>query len=311
MTEENRNATASGLLGLVDGSAPATTRRFHVVLDENAVVQLDDLVTSRQTLANGIELVHYGIVVEGSGEIEGAELPSDTYRISGAGTMPGLTSRRIEVQTLRTIPELWMPPEPGAVVERAVGSARDDALFLDQMELPLTVGHDQDHQPIVADFAFVNGEKGGHVSISGVSGVATKTSYALFLLYMLFETEEGRRLLGHNAANTRSIVFNVKGEDLLHLDRPNAKLGQIDGALDGWKALGVDSPGPFKRVRLFAPRAARSKPGSLSTDVVSRDSKDLVVYGWAPADFIREELLRFCFAGGRLGSGCDADGVTR
>ena len=54
----------------------------------------------------------------------------------------------------------------------------------------------------MADFAFLNGEKGGHVSISGVSGVATKTSYALFLLYMLFETEQGRRLLGERTRRT-------------------------------------------------------------------------------------------------------------
>ena len=61
------------------------------------------------------------------------------------------------------------------------------------------------------------GTWGAHVNISGISGVATKTSYAMFLLHSLFEGGA----LGMEAANTRSIIFNVKGEDLLFLDRPN------------------------------------------------------------------------------------------
>ena len=62
------------------------------------------------------------------------------------------------------------------------------------------------------------------MNISGVSGVATKTTYASFLLYSLFHS----RVLGGEAANTKAIVFNVKGEDLLFLDRPNAGLDAIE-----------------------------------------------------------------------------------
>lgn len=100
--QEDEPSGADSLLGLVDGSVPSSTRRFHVVLTEGAVVQLDDIVTTSQTLADGRVLRHFGIVVEGTGQIEGAELPSDTHRISSARTMPGVTSRRVEVQTLRT-----------------------------------------------------------------------------------------------------------------------------------------------------------------------------------------------------------------
>jgi hypothetical protein len=283
-------------IGLVDGSTPSNTRRFHVVLDDDAVAQLDDLVMSTQVLPDGTELHHYGIVVEGLGQIEGAELPSDTQRIAGARTMPGTTTRRVEVQTLRTVPELWIPPAPGAAVARASGAHRDRALFLDQMEQPLAVGLDQNGQVVMADFTFLNGEKGGHVSISGVSGVATKTSYALFLLYMLFETEQGRRLLGAHSTSTRALVFNVKGEDLLQIDRPNRRFAQHEEALTGWRALGVPDPGAFRRVRLYAPRSEHSRQGSLATDVVSRTKDEVVTYGWPPADFIRDGLLRFCFA---------------
>jgi hypothetical protein len=283
-------------LGLVDGSVPATTRRFHVVLGEDAVAQLDDLVASTQRLPDGRELTHFGIVVEGSGQIEGASLPSDTERIAAAHTMPGVTTRGVEVQILRTVPELWLAPGPGATVRRAAGAQRDAALFLDQMERPLAVGLDQAGEPIYADFAFIDGEKGGHVSISGVSGVATKTSYALFLLYMLFETPEGRAMLGPSAPSTRALVFNVKGEDLLHIDRPNAKFARQPAAATGWASLGVAEPGPFRRVRMYAPRSSASHAGSNVTDVASRASTDVLAFGWSPAAFVRQGLLRFCFA---------------
>ncbi|MEZ4654373.1 MAG: ATP-binding protein [Candidatus Eisenbacteria bacterium] len=279
---------------MVDGSTPTNTHRFQVVLFEDAVAQLDELVVTTRTLPDGTQLSHYGIVVEGTGTIEGAEFPSDTHRIAHARTMPGITSRRVEVQVLRTVPELWLPPEPGARVERATGQDREHALFLDQMEKPLPVGIDQSGQPLFADFSFLNGEKGGHVSISGVSGVATKTSYALFLLYMIFQTEAGRHLLGAHAPATRALVFNVKGEDLLHLDRKNSKFDRQPTASQ-WTQLGVQTPGAFERVRLYAPRSPRSHDGAIAADVSSRAHRDLTVFGWTPWEFVRQGLLRFCF----------------
>lgn len=283
-------------VGLVDGSLPASTRRFTVVLEEGHHLQLDELVVTRQELGDGAELAHYGIVTEAVGAIEGAELSSDTQRIARDQTMPGMAVGRVEVQVLRTVPQMWLPPAPGATVRRAAGLERHMALFLDQMggrDLP--VGLDLAGEPISVDFAFVNGEQGAHVSISGISGVATKTSYALFLLYMLFETERGRELLGAHAPNTRVVAFNVKGEDLLHLDLPNARFPRVDRTdREDWARLGVPEPGPFTDVALYAPRSARAGAG-LVTDVTSRSQDEIRAYGWTPWSFIRRGLLRFVF----------------
>jgi DNA helicase HerA-like ATPase len=284
------------IVGLVDGALPASTRRFSVVLEDDAVVQLDDLLATRQTLPDGRTVTHYGIVIEGTRLIEGASFPSDTARIARDQTMPGETARGVDVQVLRTVPELWLAPEPGAQVTRAAGHGRAEALFLDQMEQPLAVGLDQADQPVYVDFAFLNGKKGGHVNISGISGVATKTSYALFLLYQLLEAAEGRRLLGPAAPATRALVFAVKGEDLLQIDRPNNRFAAHPEAAAGWGALGVEAPGPFRSVALYAPRAAGATRGSLAPDVVSRPSDEVAVYGWSPADFVGRGLLEFCFA---------------
>jgi len=283
------------MIGYVDGSQPLTTSRFDVVLTDDAVLQLDDLVLTRHARADGSgDVTHYGIVVEGTGRIEGASFASDTRRI-GEGTMPGLTTRSVTVQVLRTLPELWLAPLPGAPVERVSGEGRAEALFLDQMAHALPVGLDLHGEPIFADFSFMSGERGGHVSISGISGVATKTSYATFLLYQLLEGEAGRAALGRHSPQTHAVIFNVKGEDLLHLDRPNAAFRpHVDGPR--WRSLGIEEPAPFSDVEFFVPRAAGASDGSRAVDITSRNHDEVTIYGWTPQEFIRRQLLQFCIA---------------
>ena len=48
----------------------------------------------------------------------------------------------------------------------------------------------------------------------------------------------------------RALVFNTKGEDLLHLDRPNSEFAGKPEQYQHWQALGVPAPGPFRSVRL-------------------------------------------------------------
>ena len=90
------------------------------------------------------------------------------------------------------------------------------------------------------------------MSISGISGVATKTSYALFFIRMLTSFPE---ILGPSSANLRVLVFNVKGEDLLWLDKPNTYSDA--GNDEAWGRLGV-TPEPFQSVSFWAPPRRRS-----------------------------------------------------
>jgi DNA helicase HerA-like ATPase len=162
-------------------------------------------------------------------------------------------------------------------------------LYADEMERPLPIGLGRDGAPVHVDLDFFDGRKGGHMSISGISGVATKTSFALFFLRMLTSTPE---VVGSGAANLRVLVFNVKGEDLLWLDRPNASFEAHEGAREGWTALGVD-PAPFPSVRFWAP------PRRQSGDVVVPDTggrfEGVEVFSWTPRAFIDQDLLEFCF----------------
>ena len=140
-------------------------------------------------------------------------MPSDSMVIA-AGEMPGELVRTAEVQVMRVDPERWVAPHPGSPVRRAAGRERELALYEDTMERTLAIGIGRDGQPIHIDLDFLDGTKGGHVSISGISGVATKTSTALALIRLLLAHEAMRR-------RVRVLLFNVKGEDLLFLDEPN------------------------------------------------------------------------------------------
>ena len=289
-------------IGLVDGSTDSDSRTFHVVLDSDTVVQLDDLVAVATELPGGDQVTHYGIVTELFSRLEGAEYPSDTGRFAD-NTLPAEHVRRAEVRVLRVVPERFVSPHAGSSVVAAVGEDRALALFEDEMKRgKLALGLDAGGSPVHADMRFVDGRSGGHVSISGISGVATKTSYALFLLYQLLETPAGIELLGGRAKreNVRALVFNTKGEDLLHIDRSNSEFAaksDAGGERDPrkqWEALGVGEPGPFKSVRLYAPRASGAT-GSAVPAVKSRNTADVEAYGWTPEQFVRQQLLQFCF----------------
>src|SRR4029077_4386273 len=141
--------------------------------------QLDDVVITHRVLpgqgaggmAGGganVEAVH-----------EGARFASDVFLIE-SGALPAEVCEVAEVTVTRVEPELYVPPLPGAAVSRAVGDERESALYFDEMgSAKVPVGFGRDGKPVYVNFEFIDGTRGAHVSISGVSGIATKTSFAM------------------------------------------------------------------------------------------------------------------------------------
>lgn len=274
-------------VGRVLGTEHTSTQEFRVVLNDENYLQLDDLVLVKTEVPQAGEVRTYGVVTESEGIYEGASFESDTFRIAEEGILPAEKVRSARVAVTRVDPELWVAPDPGGVVYRASGEERDKALYVDEMGRPLPIGVGRDGLAVYADLDFFDGRKGGHMSISGISGVATKTSFALFFLRMLTARPE---IVGEGAANLRVLVFNVKGEDLLWLDKPNKFLDEK--ASDTWRQLGVD-PVPFPSVSFWAP------PRRQSGDVIVPDTggrqEGVDAFTWTPREFIDEGLLRFLF----------------
>jgi DNA helicase HerA-like ATPase len=276
-------------VGRVLGSEHTTTAEFRVVIEDEAYLQLDDLVVVRTQVPGIGEVRTYGVVTESEAVYEGARFESDTHRIAELGIMPAEKVRTARIAVTRVDPEVWVSADPGEEVDRAAGLERAKALYADEMERPLPIGLGRDGAPVHVDLDFFDGRKGGHMSISGISGVATKTSFALFFLRMLTGSPQ---VVGEGAANLRVLVFNVKGEDLLWLDMPNRHFGTHEGAREEWATLGVE-PAPFPSVRFWAP------PRRRSGDVIVPDTggrlSGVEAFTWTPREFVDEDLLEFCF----------------
>ena len=205
-------------VGRVVGTEDSTPLLFSVALDQDAYLQLDDVVVTVRAVPGREPVATAGVVTEVRARHEGATYGSDVFLIAD-GVLPAQVQEIAEVTTTRVDPEVYVPPWPGAFAYRATGEERAKALYFDQMEHKVAAGLGRDGDPIYLNLEFLDGTRGGHVSISGISGVATKTSFALFLLYSIFT---GGAL--KNALNAKALIFSVKGEDLLFLDHANRKL---------------------------------------------------------------------------------------
>ena len=149
----------------------------------------------------------------------------------------------------------------------------------------LPIGLSRDGEPMYINLEFLDGRRGAHVNISGISGVATKTSYATFLLHSIFTSGA----LEARSINTKALIFNVKGEDLLFLDHPNTALEE-DQRLR-YAQVGLPAQ-PFQSVGFFAP----PRPGPRAEPDVNARAGGVTSFFWTLGEFCHEDLLAFLFA---------------
>ncbi len=276
---------ADAVVGRVIGTEDSTPLEFWVAVQPGSYLQLDDVVALERTLPDGEVVRMYGMVSQVRARHEGARFDSDVFLVAD-GVLPAEVSEAALVLATRFEPEIFVPPRPGDEVRRAHGAERDQALFFDSMTTRLPAGLSRDDEPLFINLEFLDGSRGAHVNISGVSGVATKTTYATFLLYSLFTSDA----LGPSRVNTKALIFNVKGEDLLFLDHPNTALDDDQAARYARLGLPV---GAFPSVEVFAP--PRKGDATARPDVASR-TEGVTSFVWTLEDFCKGELLPFLFA---------------
>ncbi len=306
-------------LGVVLGTEAAAPLEFHFAVAAGSKVQLDELVAvivpDPADPARVIEF--FGVVDQVTRRLEGVQFDGDTALVA-QGLLPAHVSYVARVRTTRVEPEEFIPPAPGDPVFLARGALLAKALFTDRMERPLPAGVLRNGEPASLNLDFIDGSKGGHVNISGISGVATKTSYALFLLYSLFNSRgKSGELLLQDAANSRAIVFNVKGRDLFYLDQPNSRFQEQENewlersgfSSNRYELLGLPQ-GPFTSVSVRSPALATAHGGDLLAE--EQDDPRIKPYCWSLLEFARDGLLPFMLSGHRdmSGIGFLVDNVT-
>lgn len=203
----------------------------------------------------------YGIVVEAHGY---TDLVSALYDYIGADRNPEFADiaptqrpeiRAFKVAVLRMEPEEPMQPVPIGPVyladdEDVLMSLRMDEYVHKGRGIPVgAYVKGGVNSPVYLDADFLLGPEAAHLNITGVSGLATKTSLVEFLLQSIF---------AHYCPHDRdrgvaAVFFNVKGPDLLYLDLEPTESGQLSPEeLAIYEKLGIPAT-PFEYVHYYAP----------------------------------------------------------
>ena len=237
---------------------PNTPHEFHFWTALDSPVGIGTIVrVDGRDAVNGVVPHIYGIVTEG---FSWTDLASPLHDVMGFDGRPASdafdTTLRAEIRlytaaVLRHVPEEPLQPVPMGTVFLADESDVHIALRMDgylregsHTGIPVGVyragGTDA---PIYLDADFLLGPEAAHLNISGVSGLATKTSAVEWLLQSIFAHFPAQK------GSIAAVCFNVKGPDLVFLDKPGV-LDDADRAL--YAQCGVPAE-PFRQVEYYAP----------------------------------------------------------
>ena len=286
-------AEASGPLGRVVATErrPNTPHEFHFWTALESPVGIGTIVRVDGRPTNGQVPHIYGVVVEG---FSYTDLQSPLHDVIGHDASPASAgfsaTERAEIRlytaaVLRQIPDEPLQPVPIGHVYLATEEDVAIALRMDgylregnRTGIPIGVyragGTDS---AIYLDADFLVGPEAAHLNITGVSGLATKTSAVEWLLASIFAHFPGSK------GSIAAVCFNVKGPDLCFLDQP----GTVDDRdRELYEKMGVPAK-PFENVRYFAPFTA--KGFSLNT----LRSNDALLDNVTPLTWGLREVLQF------------------
>jgi hypothetical protein len=256
---------------------PSTPHQFHFWTARESPIGIGAIVRVEEA-----ERIVYGVVTDGFAY---SDLATPLHAVIGSDGDPvaaGIEpSRRAEIRlftaaVLRQIPEEPLQPVPLGSVWLASDADVLLALRMDSYTtgarptgIPVGLyaagGHES---PVYLDCDFLLGPEAAHLNITGVSGLATKTSAVEFLLASIFQTFPPHK------GSVAALCFNVKGPDLCFLDQP-ATLAEEDCRL--YAKLGL-RPEPFGDVHYYAPfKADGVNLNTLRTnDALSANTEPLV-----------------------------------
>jgi hypothetical protein len=231
---------------------PSTPHQFHFWTARECPIGIGAIV---RVVEDGRTV--YGVVTDGFAY---SDLQTPLHAVLGSDGDPAAASaeptRRTEIRlytaaVLRQIPEEPLQPVPLGSVWLATDAdvalaLRMDAYLTGERPTGIPVGLYAAgglEAPVYLDCDFLLGPEAAHLNITGVSGLATKTSAVEFLLGSIFQTFPAHK------GSVAALCFNVKGPDLCFLDQPASLSGED---LRLYARLGLRAE-PFADVRYYAP----------------------------------------------------------
>lgn len=259
---------------------PNGQRALGIVDEIKSVLDINDIQTHHYTWAFGApeeEMpTEIPIVREGSANI--------IYRDDGK-TSPFVSSYQIMKSQAKILEKVFsnMIKEENRVL---LGFVRDGYGML---------------VPVFGDFRYIFGYEGGHVNITGKSGIAGKTSYALFLIAsaLSFSKKENK--------NLAFIAFNVKEKDLLsvnNFDYENLKKAvedlrkmgerygrkELEEGADMWEKAGEYGVDP---VDIFKDPSAAVFYTPSTTEMDGNPGEGIKIYNYGLQDLLERGIYTF------------------
>ena len=264
--------------------SPSTIDDFYFWTDKKQILSPFDIIK----VAHESNSITYGVIEE-INHVTDATSHFTSYISSdfgdtdmGIGNMNRLGMNYVKARVVCNTNDIYTPVLDGQQVSLCDEEDIKTALGLSEEDVknPLVCGYLQMYKgeetkrvKVILNSHFLVGPDGAHINVSGISGLAAKTSYSMFLLKIIqskFRTENGE--------TAAFVFFNVKGRDLMAIDEPIPDLSQKDK--DIYKELGISTE-PFSSVRYFYPYAKDKKTANVQSYADPSDVKDQISEGKA------------------------------
>lgn len=163
---------------------------------------------------------------------------------------------------------IYIPLQSNAKVMLATAEEINYALGLNDIRNPLVCGYLEMYEgtkgcekvtlPVNLNSKFIIPPEGAHLNISGISGLASKTSYAMFLLKAIQDSYMQKDPKSEDEDSVAFVLFNVKGKDLLAIDQLNDFSDERNpeqarkDTFAKYEKLGLPAE-PFKNVHYYYP----------------------------------------------------------
>jgi DNA helicase HerA-like ATPase len=244
---------------------PTTSDDFSFWLGPDVIVNPFDIVEVEQTVPKSKT---YGLITTIDHYTDAANhlsnfISSDFGNVGDEPNTPRVGASIAHANILSNTSDVYMPVTTGCEVRFADAEGIYRALGIDELmksrprdAVPAGLVRLSSGATATAflDSRYLLGPESAHVNISGISGLATKTSFAMFLLQSILQRTE-------HPEKIAIIILNVKHGDLLAIDKPPDQPLSVEQK-ELWESLGL-KPEHFKSVKYFLPRGKfKGRPNS-------------------------------------------------
>lgn len=239
---------------------PSTIEEFTFWTRKDLKLRPFDVVVVDHVMdAQGDPTKTYGVIEEISHMTDSPSalagyISSDFGQVDSQSYTERIGMNYVKCKVVGNTSNIYIPVQEGRKVYLAERDEIMEALGLNDVKHKLPAGYIEMYEganrqtlPVFFNSHFLIGPEGAHLNISGISGLASKTSYAMFLMkaiqdYAIKTKEE----------SVAFIMMNVKGTDLLKIDQKNTRRDELEKIKPIYDILGLDME-PFKYVKYFYP----------------------------------------------------------